>query len=114
MTLSMLCFVVPVFVMPSCVAEEVANYGAVMICGNNGWFPAETCVNQGVCQIRAAGNAFCIKKPESPPEPATLPFMSPRPVRTRVSERPTASAPSPAAARSGTARLSARPSAAVV
>ncbi|KAF3042286.1 hypothetical protein E8E11_001218 [Didymella keratinophila] len=40
------------------------NYGKVLICSNDGWFPAETCATEGACQIGAAGNAFCNKKPE--------------------------------------------------
>ncbi|KAF1924958.1 uncharacterized protein M421DRAFT_95101 [Didymella exigua CBS 183.55] len=41
--------------------------GAVMICGTKSWFSAETCAEEGACQVGPAGNAFCAKKPECTP-----------------------------------------------
>lgn len=91
------------------------NYGKVLICGNDGWFPAETCAAEGACQTGTAGTPSVTRSPNAPQEPPSARPLStsPRHATTRASGRPTESAPSPAAVRPRTARLSARPSAAV-
>ncbi|KAL1651729.1 hypothetical protein SLS61_005392 [Didymella pomorum] len=43
------------------------THSKVLICGNDGWFTAETCAAEGACQIGTAGNASCNKKPECTP-----------------------------------------------
>lgn len=43
------------------------NKAAVMICGANGWFSAESCFESGACHVGPAGNAFCDKLPECTP-----------------------------------------------